>query len=186
MNTRSLVRCSEAVWCNNAWMNKQAFSGLDRRGFLGVCSMVGLGQTLLPGALFVLATQAKAQRSALLGGVSADATALPSITPEMIDAAAVIVGISVTAEQKQLMMEGLDAQRKSYGAIRELKMANSVSPAFVFDPVPGGMVLDTVKRPFKISAAPDVKALGRSGFGRSGRGVRYACLCFGAGARGAG
>jgi Asp-tRNA(Asn)/Glu-tRNA(Gln) amidotransferase A subunit family amidase len=120
---------------------------------------VGLGQTLLPGALLVLATQAKAQSSALLGGVSADATALPSITPEMIDAAAVIVGISVTAEQKQLMMEGLDAQRKSYGAIRELKMANSVSPAFVFDPVPGGMVLDTEKKPLQVSTAPNVKVL---------------------------
>jgi hypothetical protein len=140
-------------------MNKQAFSGLDRRGFLGVCSMVGLGQTLLPGALFVLATQAKAQSSAPLGGVSADATALPSITPDMIDAAAVIVGISVTAEQKQLMMEGLDAQRKSYGAIRELKMANSVSPAFVFDPVPGDIVLDTEKKPLKVSTAPNVKVL---------------------------
>src|SRR3984885_1334648 len=158
MEPGSLLRCSDADWCNNAGMNKQAFSGLDRRGFLGVCSMVGLGQTLLPGALLVLATQAKAQSSAQLGGVSADATALPSITPEMIDAAAVIVGISVTAEQKQLMVEGLDAQRKAYGAIRELKMANSVSPAFVFDPAPGGMVLDTVKKPIKISAAPDVKA----------------------------
>src|SRR5450755_1424359 len=137
MDPRSLLRYSEADWCNNAWMNKQGFSGLDRRGFLGICSMVGLGQTLLPGALFVLATQTKAQSSALLGvgGGPSDATTLPPITPEMIDAAAVIVGISVTAEQKQLMMEGLDALRKSYAAIRELKMANRVSPAFVFDPV---------------------------------------------------
>jgi Asp-tRNA(Asn)/Glu-tRNA(Gln) amidotransferase A subunit family amidase len=142
-------------------MNEQGFSGLDRRGFLGICSMVGLGQTLLPGALFVLATQAKAQSSALLGvgGGPADATTLPPITPEMIDAAAVMIGISVTTEQKQLMMEGLDALRKSYRAIRELKMANAVAPAFVFDPVPGDMVLDTVKKPLKMSAAPDAKAL---------------------------
>jgi hypothetical protein len=136
-------------------MSKQVSSGLDRRGFLGVCSMVGLAQTLLPGALFVLATQAKAQNSPK---PMADATILPPITPEMIDAAAVIVGISVTAEQKQMMMEGLDSLRKSYGAIRELKMANSVAPAFVFDPVLSDMVLDTVKKPLKMSAAPDVKA----------------------------
>jgi len=79
-------------------MSKQVSSGLDRRGFLGVCSMVGLGQTLLPGALFVLATQAKAQsspKSARAEGSSADATTLQTITPEMIDAAAVIIGISV-------------------------------------------------------------------------------------------
>jgi Asp-tRNA(Asn)/Glu-tRNA(Gln) amidotransferase A subunit family amidase len=143
-------------------MNKQAFSGLDRRGFLGVCSMVGLGQTLLPGALFVLASQAKAQSSATSPGVGrggTDVNALPVITPEMIDAAAVIAGISVTAEQKQMMMEGLDSQRKSYEAIRELKMPNGVSPAFVFDPVPGDMVLDKAKKPLKISAAPNIRAL---------------------------
>jgi Asp-tRNA(Asn)/Glu-tRNA(Gln) amidotransferase A subunit family amidase len=124
--------------------------------------MVGLGQTLLPGALFVLATQAQAQTSAKpmeVVGRSADATALPAITPAMIDAAAVIVGISVTTEQKQMMIEGLDEQRKSYGAIRELKMTNGVSPAYVFDPVPSDMVLDTVKKALKISVAPNVKEL---------------------------
>src|SRR6202453_2756727 len=143
-------------------MSKRVSSGLDRRGFLGVCSMVGLGQTLLPGALFVLATQAEAQsptKPVEAGGDTVDAPAPPPITPEMIDAAAVIAGISVTTEQKQMMIEGIDALRKSYGAIRELKIPNSVSPAFVFDPVPGDMVLDTVKKALKISGAPDVKAL---------------------------
>jgi Asp-tRNA(Asn)/Glu-tRNA(Gln) amidotransferase A subunit family amidase len=57
------------------------------------------------------------------------------------------------------MMEGLDALRKSYAAIRELKMGNAVAPSFVFDPVPGYMVLDTVKKPLKISAALDAKTL---------------------------
>ena len=77
----------------------------------------------------------------------------------MIDAAAVIAGISVTDEQKKMMLEGLEQLRKSYTAIRDLKMPNSVAPAFVFDPVPGDMVLDTVKKPLKMSAAPDVKTL---------------------------
>ncbi len=124
--------------------------------------MVGLGQTLLPGALFVLATQAEAQsptKPVEAGGDTVDAPAPPPITPEMIDAAAVIAGISVTTEQKQMMIEGIDALRKSYGAIRELKIPNSVSPAFVFDPVPGDMVPDSVKRPLRISAAPDVRSL---------------------------
>src|SRR3984885_4702280 len=142
-------------------MSEQSSSGLDRRGFLGVCSMVGLGQTLLPGVLFTLATQAKAQSSPLVGGgqVNANTDAMPKITPAMIDAAAVIAGISVTDEQKKMMLEGLEQLRKSYTAIRNLNMPNSVAPAFVFDPVPGDMVLDTVKKPLKISAAPDVKAL---------------------------
>ena len=142
-------------------MGEQVSSGLNRRGFLGVCSIAGLGQTLLPGALFTLATQAKAQSSPLVGGgeVKANTEAMAKITPEMIDAAAVIAGISVTDEQKKMMLEGLEQLRKSYTAIRDLKMPNGVAPAFVFDPVPGDMVLDTVKTPLKISAAPDVKTL---------------------------
>jgi hypothetical protein len=142
-------------------MSEQGYSRLDRRDFLGVCSMVGLGQTLLPGVLFTLATQAKAQSSPLVGDgqVSASTDAMPKITPEMIDGAAVIAGISVTDEQKKMMLEGLEQVRKSFMAIRDLKMPNSVAPAFVFDPVPGDMVLDTVKKPLKISAPPDVKAL---------------------------
>jgi Asp-tRNA(Asn)/Glu-tRNA(Gln) amidotransferase A subunit family amidase len=139
--------------------------------------MVGLGQTLLPGALFVLAAQAKAQsspKSVTVDG-NANTSALPPITPEMIDAAAVFVGISVTTEQKQMMMEGLDELRKSYGAIRELKMPDSVSPAFVFDPVPGDMVLDSVKKPLKISAAPDVRPLaGEASAGLAGESAALA------------
>src|SRR5580658_10983243 len=142
-------------------MSEQVSSGLNRRGFLGVCSIVGLGQTLLPGALFTLATQAKAQSSPIVGGgeVKASTDSMPKITPEMIDAAAVIAGITVTDEQKKMMLEGVEQLRKSYTAIRDLKMTNSVAPAFVFDPVPGDMVLDTVKKPLKISAAPDVNKL---------------------------
>src|SRR5271163_231229 len=147
--------------CNNAGMGEQVSSGLDRRGFLGVCSMVGLGQTLLPGALFTLATQAKAQSSPIVGGgeVKASTDNMAKITPEMIDGAAVIAGISVTDEQKKMMLEGVDQLRKSFTAIRDLKMPNSVAPAFIFDPVPGDMVLDTVKKPLKMSAPPDIKTL---------------------------
>src|ERR1700730_18845907 len=108
-------------------MSEQSAAGLNRRGFLGVCSMVGLGQTLLPGALFTLATQAKAQSSPIVGGseVKANTEALPKITPEMIDAAAVIAGISVTDEHKKMMLEGLEQLRKCYTAIQDLKMPNS-------------------------------------------------------------
>ena len=64
-------------------MSEQVSSGLDRRGFLGVCSMVGLGQTLLPGVLFTLATQAKAQSSPIVGGgeVKATTDGMAKITP---------------------------------------------------------------------------------------------------------
>jgi Asp-tRNA(Asn)/Glu-tRNA(Gln) amidotransferase A subunit family amidase len=37
----------------------------------------------------------------------------------------------------------LESQRESYDAIRKLKMPNSVAPAFVFDPLPPGAVVET-------------------------------------------
>jgi len=126
----------------------------SRRRFLGVCSAVGLGQTLLPGVLFGMAAQAQSSASP-----GADAHELAKITPEMIDAAAVIAGISLTAEQKTMMLDGLKQQRDSVMVVRTMAIPNSVAPAFVFDPVPANMTLETERRPMRMSAAPDVTAL---------------------------
>ncbi len=83
---------------------------------------------------------------------------MPKITPEMIDAAATIAGVTLTAEQKEMMLEGLGRQRDSVAVIRTMKIPNSVAPAFVFDPVPAGMKLDVERKPMRVSKAPDVKA----------------------------
>src|SRR5580704_10755250 len=129
-------------------------SATSRRRFLGVCSAVGLGQTLMPGVLFGMAAQAQT------AGAGIDAHAMPKITPEMIDAAAAIAGVTLTADQKELMLEGLSKQRDSVAVIRTMKIPNSVAPAFVFDPVPAGMKLDTERKPMRMSTAPDVSAYG--------------------------
>jgi Asp-tRNA(Asn)/Glu-tRNA(Gln) amidotransferase A subunit family amidase len=121
---------------------------LDRRRFLSACSGLGIAGTLMPGALYTLAAQA--QQS------SATAESNAAITLEMIDAAAGIAGLHFTDEQKQRMLAGLNEQRHSVEAIRELHLQNSVPPAFIFDPVPPGMTLDTEKKPMRISAAPAV------------------------------
>ncbi|MGA7857641.1 MAG: amidase, partial [Terracidiphilus sp.] len=61
----------------------------------------------------------------------------PKITPEMIDQAAVLAGVGpFTAEQKQMMIDGLVDQNGSCKAIRKLDLPNSVAPAFVFHPLP--------------------------------------------------
>jgi hypothetical protein len=54
------------------------------------------------------------------------------IPPEMIDVAAAIAGISITAEQKTMMLYGLEGLQKSVATIRGLKLPNSMAPAFVF------------------------------------------------------
>jgi len=91
------------------------------------------------------------------GGV--DHEHLAKITPEMIDAAAAIAAVKLTDAQKNQVIEALREQRDSVLVIRSMHIQNSVPPAFLFDPVPAGMKLDTEKKPMRISKAPDVQAL---------------------------
>ncbi|MGA2807342.1 MAG: amidase [Terracidiphilus sp.] len=109
---------------------------LDRRGFLSACSRAGITSALLPGVLYTLAAQG-APAAFADEGPDAKPVALPKITAEMLDQAAALAGVGpFTAEQKQMMLEGLNGQRDSYEPIRALKMANSVPPAYVFHPQP--------------------------------------------------
>src|SRR5690242_20402440 len=93
---------------------------LNRRRFLAVCSAVGVGQTLLPGVLLGMAAGAESS-----GGAGVSGSALQKVTPEMIDAAAAIAGLRLTAEQKAMMLGGLTRMRDSVETIRSLKMPNS-------------------------------------------------------------
>jgi Asp-tRNA(Asn)/Glu-tRNA(Gln) amidotransferase A subunit family amidase len=104
---------------------------LDRRGFLSACSKAGITSALLPGALYTLASQAQEVKP----GERAQSSPA-KITPEMLDQAAALAGVSLTADQKKMMLDGLDDQRSSYAEIRKLNLPNSVAPAFIFCPVP--------------------------------------------------
>lgn len=116
--------------------------GLDRRGFLTLCSRAGVAGTLLPGVLFTLAAQGEAVK----------------VTPELIDEAAAMAGVTLTGEQRTMMLGQVEDQRSGYAEIRALKIPNSVAPAYVFDPLPPGAVVETGKRAARISAAPAVAA----------------------------
>ena len=59
---------------------------LDRRGFLSACSRAGITSALFPGVLYTLTAQAQEASGT-------DQSKPPKITPEMIDAAAVLAGI---------------------------------------------------------------------------------------------
>ena len=106
---------------------------LDRRGFLAACSRAGITSALLPGILYTLAAQAEEVAP------GAKPKELAKITAEMIDQAALLAGVGpFTADQKKMMLDGLNDQRGFYEPIRALKLANSVAPAFVFHPLPAG------------------------------------------------
>jgi Asp-tRNA(Asn)/Glu-tRNA(Gln) amidotransferase A subunit family amidase len=131
-----------------------------RRRFLAVSTAAGLGGTLLPGILFALATNsAEAQSS-----TASDLRGWPAITPEMLDAAAVIAAIKLTPEQKQMMLDGLVGQRNSALRIRELHLPNSVPPTAVFNPVPAGTPgpLPAPPQPVVLGTAPSLVGVSSS------------------------
>ena len=106
---------------------------LDRRAFLNACTSAGIASPLLPGILYTLAVQAQEASS----GANAEAKPpeLPKITLEMLDQAATMAGVGpFSAEQKKMMLDGLNEQRDAYDKIRALKLANDVPPAYVFHP----------------------------------------------------
>src|SRR5947208_6075273 len=115
---------------------------LDRRRFLAVCSQLGLTSTLFPGVLWGMAEpQGK-------------------VTKEMIGSAAQIADVPIPDDLRDAMLESLDQNRKNYEDIYKLHIANSVAPAYVFDPVLPGMKFETMKRPLRISAAPALNVSG--------------------------
>ncbi|HYK11380.1 MAG TPA: amidase [Gemmatimonadales bacterium] len=108
---------------------------VDRRLFLTTASRFGLGATLFPGALYALA-QGQA-----------------AVTKDMVLQAAAIADVPIPAEDVDAMLNTLNSRRGGYEAIYKLGMANSVAPAYDFDPVPSGIRIDTVRKPMRISAA---------------------------------
>jgi Asp-tRNA(Asn)/Glu-tRNA(Gln) amidotransferase A subunit family amidase len=122
---------------------------LNRRGFLAACSQAGIASALLPGVLYTLAAQAQ----------EATSPEKPfQVTSDMLDQAAALAGVPLTADQKKMMLEGLADQRKSYDAVRKLNLPNSVAPAFIFDPLPPGAKVDTAKKPPRWSKPNGVTA----------------------------
>jgi Asp-tRNA(Asn)/Glu-tRNA(Gln) amidotransferase A subunit family amidase len=131
-----------------------------RRRFLAVSTAAGLGGTLLPGVLFALATNTAEAQSP----TQSDLRGWPAITPEMIDAAAVIAAIKVTPEQKQMMLDGLVGQRNSALRVRELHLPNSVAPTAVFNPVPAGTPSPqpAPAKPVVLGPAPSIAGISAS------------------------
>ena len=115
---------------------------LDRRRFLSACSGLGLGGTLFPGVLWA---QAQAQGAT-------------KITKAMIDSAAAIADVPIPEEDKEMMLDNLNQQAKSYEAIYALHIPNSVAPCLVFDPVLPGMKFETERRPARISRPSAIAA----------------------------
>ena len=110
--------------------------GVNRRRFMAYFSAIGLGLTLLPGALTAIAQEAE------------------QITLEMLEGAAKVAGLEFTKEELETIVRSLNGRSsfiRRYEQIREMNLGNSVQPAIVFNPVPPGFELPTGRKPFRMS-----------------------------------
>ena len=95
----------------------------DRRAFMSYFASLGLGSTLLPGVLW------------------AKVAAGEEITTATIACAEEIAGLQFDAEDREMMVGGLKEQAQQIAALHAMKIDNSVSPAFVFNPLLPGMTV---------------------------------------------
>jgi Asp-tRNA(Asn)/Glu-tRNA(Gln) amidotransferase A subunit family amidase len=111
-------------------LGKGARTTVDRRGFLAYFGAVGLGGTLLPGALLAVAQDA------------------PEIKPEMVAAAAKIAGVPLAPEAEKAVADGLNRRGgllQDFQALRDMDLGNDTPSALVFNPVLPGTRLPAGK-----------------------------------------
>ena len=101
---------------------------IDRRQFLDACSAVGLSG-LFPGALYAQVAEQEDDAP---------------ITTEHVAAAESIAGLSLTGEERELLVENLNENLEQYEAMRAQDLPNARAPATTFDPRRGGAELPEV------------------------------------------
>ncbi|MEE2790898.1 MAG: amidase [Acidobacteriota bacterium] len=114
-------------------MDKQRLA-MNRRRFLAGLSAVGVGSTLMPGALVAVAQDAA------------------EVTVEMLAAAQEMAGLEFSTDELHRLAERLNRPgnvQADFETLRAANLGNATQPALVFNPVPPGMTLPTEDRPMR-------------------------------------
>ena len=106
---------------------------VDRRGFMAYMSALGLGGTMFPGVLW------------------AHMQAGGEITSEIVADAGAVAGLDFTDAERDMMLADLHSNLEAYEALREVAVANHVTPAVQFDPALPGRDLPSETRPFRFT-----------------------------------
>lgn len=75
-----------------------------------------------------------------------------TITRAMIAEAEKIIGLQFSEERRDSLLDEVNGNLQNYAAVRAVPLANSVVPAFVFNPIPAGMTFSAKPSSFKPSA----------------------------------
>ncbi|HSG49268.1 MAG TPA: amidase [Longimicrobiales bacterium] len=124
-------------------MRRHRSPGLDRRSFMAYFSALGLSGSLFPGILWARMQEA-------------------SLTKEMVADAERLAGLTFTDHEREMMLEGLTANRRAYHRLREAPIPNDIPPAVRFDPQLPGTEPQVEDRPFRPSRPGPVARPGTS------------------------
>jgi len=78
------------------------------------------------------------------------------VTSKDIESAEKIIGLRFTGKEKNLMLENLRRNLRSYEQMREVVLENHIPPSIQFNPILPGTTLDKDPVPFNISKAPEI------------------------------
>src|SRR5579863_6682097 len=123
-------------------------TGENRRRFLTYFSGIGLGSSLLPGALWAQ-IQARPQQGE-------PEAAAPRVTAEMLRNALALAGLTFSEEDQKAMLQGVNRNLTSFEEVRKLDIPNDVAPPFYFSSLVPGMKVNRTREPLRFSA-PVVK-----------------------------
>ncbi len=113
-----------------------------RRRFLAYFSSLGLGSTLLPGALWAQAQQTDG--------------AATQFSLEQLQSALKLAGLEFNEADEKSMLNGLNQNLTRYQEVRAMKIPNDVSPPFYFSAITPGMKVNRTRAPLVFST-PSVK-----------------------------
>ena len=92
-----------------------------------------------------------------LGGFITQKFEEEKITIALVKQAQKIIGLNFTDAEVDTMLQDLEGQRKSFVALRNLNIPNSVSPVLNFNPLPAAYRFPDQANYFKVSAQQQVK-----------------------------
>ena len=106
-------------------------TGIRRRAFMAFCGAAGVGSTLFPGTLWAQLADGEGP-----------------VTIEMIDHAARLAGLEFSAEDRERMLAGVQANLEGFRELHALDIDQNTPPPLYFNPAVPGQVFDEAKRPF--------------------------------------
>ena len=111
-----------------------------RRRFMTALGNLGLGGTLLPGALLAQVQQ------------STDAR----VTAAMLANALSVAGLNISDDDQRAMLQAVNRNLNSYEEVRKVAIPNDVAPPSYFSPIMPGMKMNRTREPLRFST-PNVK-----------------------------